>query len=192
MALKELCILGNPVLRKTAKVLTDKEILSQEIKDLREDLFDTMTESQGIGIAAPQIGISKQLALIYIAEGNSRYNIESSQPLLTIFNPVITVVDESPQYFWEGCLSVPGIRGYVQRPKKIKLTYLDEFAKARELIAEDFLSTVIQHELDHLFGTLFVDRVKDTKNLMFFSEYEKYYLASEGSQPSSPAENENA
>ena len=87
-----------------------------------------------------------------------------------IFNPKLEVLDETKQGFWEGCLSVPGLRGYVERPRKLKINYLNEKAEEKEVIVEDFLATVFQHELDHLFGFLYVDRLKSVKDLIFENE----------------------
>ena len=87
-----------------------------------------------------------------------------------IFNPKITVLDETEQGFWEGCLSVPGLRGFVERPRSIRVDYLDENAESMYIEIEDFLATVFQHELDHLIGKLYVDRMKDITTLMFEDE----------------------
>ena len=85
-------------------------------------------------------------------------------------NPKVSVVDKTEQGFWEGCLSVPGLRGFVERPRSIRVDFLDENAEPRTIEAEDFLATVFQHELDHLVGKLYVDRMKDIKTLMFEEE----------------------
>jgi peptide deformylase len=87
-----------------------------------------------------------------------------------IFNPKLEVIDDQKQGFWEGCLSVPGLRGYVERPRKLKINYFNEHADEKEVIVEDFLATVFQHELDHLFGYLYVDRLNSTKDLVFEEE----------------------
>jgi peptide deformylase len=121
-------------------------------------------------LAAPQIGISIQLAVIKLESDSERYdNLESSEEFV-VFNPKLEVIDEQKQGFWEGCLSVPGLRGYVERPRKLKIKYLNENGHAKEIIVEDFLATVFQHELDHLFGYLYVDRLNSTKDLVFEDE----------------------
>ena len=96
-------------------------------------------------------------------------DLEDSEEFV-IFNPKLEVLDETMQGFWEGCLSVPGLRGYVERPRKLRICYLDEKAEEREIFVEDFLATVFQHELDHLFGFLYVDRLSSIKNLIFENE----------------------
>ena len=101
---------------------------------------------------------------------SERYdNLENSEEFV-IFNPKLEVIDEQKQGFWEGCLSVPGLRGYVERPRKLKIKYLNENADEKEVVVEDFLATVFQHELDHLFGFLYVDRLNSTKDLVFEEE----------------------
>ena len=162
--------LGNPILRQTAKKLTKEEILSSEIQDLIPKMWDVMKNAGGIGLAAPQIGLSIQLAVIKLESDSERYdNLENSEEFV-IFNPKLEVIDEQKQGFWEGCLSVPGLRGYVERPRKLKINYLNENADEKEVIVEDFLATVFQHELDHLFGFLYVDRLNSTRDLVFEEE----------------------
>lgn len=166
--------MGHPTLRKVADQVSVSEIKSAEFKTLLQDMFDTMKAEGGIGIAAPQINVSKQVCLIELPQNSERYGTLSSSPLFTIINPVISYLTEDEQGFWEGCLSVPGLRGYVERPKKIKVQYLDENAQAQEIIAEDFLATVFQHELDHLFGKLYVDRIKDMTKLSYNEEFSQF------------------
>ena len=162
--------MGNPLLRLEAKPFTLEEILSEETEILLRDMWDSLEEAGGIGLAAPQIGISKQLAVIKLSEESDRYpDMETTEPYV-IFNPQITVLDKEVQGFWEGCLSVPGLRGYVERPRKVRIDYLDENADERTVEVEDFLATVFQHELDHLIGMLYVDRMEDVSTLMFEDE----------------------
>ena len=149
---------------------TIEEIKSPETKLLLEDMWDSLEVAGGIGLAAPQIGILKKLAVIKLSEESDRYpDMEDSEPYV-IFNPKVSVVDKTEQGFWEGCLSVPGLRGFVERPRSIRVDFLDENAEPRTIEAEDFLATVFQHELDHLVGKLYVDRMKDIKTLMFEEE----------------------
>ena len=133
-------------------------------------MWHSLAAAGGIGLAAPQIGISKQLAVIKLTEESDRYPDMEDSEAFTIFNPKITVLDKTEQGFWEGCLSVPGLRGFVERPRKIRVDFLDENAKPRSIEVEDFLATVFQHELDHLVGKLYVDRIKDITTLMFEDE----------------------
>ena len=166
----EILKLGNPILRQIARELTKDEILSSEIQGLIPKMWDVMKNAGGIGLAAPQIGISIQLAVIKLESDSERYdNLENSEEFV-IFNPKLEVIDEQKQGFWEGCLSVPGLRGYVERPRKLKIKYLNENAVEKEVVVEDFLATVFQHELDHLFGFLYVERLNSTKDLVFEEE----------------------
>ena len=162
--------MGNPILREVSKPLLKEEIVSDQSKDLVKKMWEVMEQAGGIGLAAPQIGVLKQLAVIRLDSNSERYeNIEDSEEFV-IFNPKLEVLDETKQGFWEGCLSVPGLRGYVERPRKLKINYLNEKAEEKEVIVEDFLATVFQHELDHLFGFLYVDRLKSVKDLIFENE----------------------
>ena len=170
MTVRKVIKMGNPLLREVAKEFTKDEILSGDMQDLITDMWDTMYAYDGIGLAAPQIGLSRQLAVIHLEEDSERYPELVESKKFIIFNPSISVLDETKQEFWEGCLSVPGLRGPVSRPRKIKGDYLDENAKENSIELEDFLATVFQHELDHLFGKLFVDRMEDISLLAYEEE----------------------
>ena len=170
MSVKEILKMGNPLLREVAEDFSVEEIKNSETQLLLKDMWHSLAAAGGIGLAAPQIGISKQLAVIKLTEESDRYpDMEDSEAFI-IFNPKITVLDKTEQGFWEGCLSVPGLRGFVERPRKIRVDFLDESAKPRSIEVEDFLATVFQHELDHLVGKLYVDRIKDITTLMFEDE----------------------
>ena len=165
--IKPIVAFGDPVLKAEAEEI-EKDF--PDLEKLINDMWETMYEADGVGLAAPQIGVSKQLAVIKLSEDSDRYpDMETTDPYV-IFNPEITVLDKELQGFWEGCLSVPGLRGYVERPRKVKIDYLDENAVERTIEVEDFLATVFQHELDHLIGMLYVDRMEDVSTLMFEDE----------------------
>jgi len=170
MTVRQIIKMGNPLLREVADEFTPEEIKSAETKILLEDMWDSLAAVGGIGLAAPQIGISKQLTVIKLSEESDRYPDMEDTEAFVIFNPKITVLDETEQGFWEGCLSVPGLRGFVERPRSIRVDYLDENAEPVFIEVEDFLATVFQHELDHLIGKLYVDRMKDITTLMFEDE----------------------
>lgn len=179
MAIRKVARMGHPVLRKVARELTAKEIQSAETKRLVQDMIETMHEYGGIGIAAPQVHESVQLAILEFEEDSERYPNMGKQPLLVVINPKIKVLDKKEQAFWEGCLSVPELRGLVHRPRKVQIDFLDMKGKSQKIVAEDFLATVFQHELDHLAGTLFVDRVRDLKKFAFIEEYQRYWARTE-------------
>lgn len=174
MTVKTIIRMGHPTLKKVAELITQEEFNSPSLQELLTDLYDTMKVEQGIGIAAPQINVSKQVALIELPENSERYGNLESTSLITIINPTITVIDPTPQGFWEGCLSVPGLKGYVERPRAIRVDYFDETGRAQSILAEDFLSTVFQHELDHLFGNLYVERMQDLTKFSYNEEYSEF------------------
>jgi peptide deformylase len=119
----------------------------------------------GIGIAAPQIGVDLKVAIIELPEEN-RYGQKVNLPFTVFINPIMTYLTDEKQGFWEGCLSLPGLRGYVERPSKVQVNYLDEKGNEKELLADGFLATVLQHELDHLEGVLYIDRITDRINFI--------------------------
>ena len=170
MSIREIVKMGNPVLREVAEDFSVEEIKSTETKDLLEDMWDSLEASGGIGLAAPQIGISKQLAIIKLSSESDRYPDMEDSETYVIFNPKISVIDDKEQGFWEGCLSIPGLRGYVERPRKIRVDFLDENAAQKSIEIENFLATVFQHEIDHLYGTLYVEKMKDITTLTFEDE----------------------
>ncbi|MBU6153547.1 MAG: peptide deformylase [Bdellovibrionales bacterium] len=173
MAIRKIARIGTPVLRKKVRELSPSEITSEETKKLLHDMFDTLEDYEGIGLAAPQIYESIALAIIHYPQ--------NEDPKI-VFNPKISVLDETLQGFWEGCLSVPELRGFVERPRKVRIDYLDETARAKSIVVEGFPATVFQHELDHLFGVLYIDRIKNVPGgtpLCFTEEYARYHLPEE-------------
>lgn len=176
MAILKVARLGHPVLRQACRDLSPEEIRSSEVRKLVSDMKETMVEYGGVGLAAPQVHEPVRLALIEFEQDNERYEVGQEQPLLVVFNTRVTVLDETPSGFWEGCLSVPGLRGYVERPSKVKIDYLDEQAEPQQLVAEGFLATVCQHELDHLDGVLYVDRIADPTRFAFNEEYARFHI----------------
>ncbi|MGE3973679.1 MAG: peptide deformylase [Bdellovibrionales bacterium] len=176
MAVRNILRMGHPVLRQKARELKKKEILSPAIQTLIKDMIETMHDADGVGIAAPQVGESLQLSVIEFGDDNPRYQDFGAQGLTVFINPVLTVVDKKEQSFWEGCLSVPDLRGLVHRPRKVKVTYLDEKGEKQELEAEGFLATVLQHEFDHLDGVLYIDRIQDPRDLSYIEEYKEFIM----------------
>ncbi len=171
--------MGNPTLRKIADSVDLSEIGSPKFLELIKDMYDTMKLEGGIGIAAPQINVSKQIALIELPANSERYGTLESSPLFVIINPKVTVRDSLHQGFWEGCLSVPGLRGFVERPRVVQIDYINEFGEQKQFIAEDFLATVFQHEIDHLIGKLYIDRMTDTTKLSYLDEFAEFNAAKE-------------
>ena len=182
MAVVPVLTIGNPLLRQVARDLTRDEILSEGFRSLLDDMVDTMHQEQGIGIAAPQIGQSVQAAIIEIDAESTRYPGQQPFDRRVIINPKISVVDAGEQGFWEGCLSVPGLRGFVERPRSVRVEYLDENAERRVIEVEGFLATVFQHELDHLQGVLYVDRIRDMTKLATLEDYARFWRDAAGDQ----------
>jgi peptide deformylase len=179
MAILKVAQMGHPILRKVAKKLTEKEIKSPGIQQLIDDMIETMREYNGVGLAAPQVHESLQIAVMEITEDNPRYPDEGAVPTTVFINPVITPLTDEEMGVWEGCLSVAGIRGLVYRPNHIRLEALDRKGKKISKEFHGFAAVAVQHETDHLFGKLFIDKIEDTKKLAFIDEFKKYHLGSE-------------
>lgn len=157
-------------------MLRREQLDGEPIRQLIADMVDTLHDYGGIGLAAPQIGEAMRLAIIEIPGGMTRYGELAAMELNVFINPVIEVLNPATAGYWEGCLSVPGIRGYVERPQHVRIRYLSELGEARELELRGFQATVFQHEFDHLDGKLFIDCIADRTLLAFEREYERYHL----------------
>lgn len=176
MAVRDIIRMGHPTLRTPARPLTEAEIGSAETRQLVDDMVDTLHAAGGIGLAAPQIDVPLRLAIIEIDAGSSRYGDIPALPLTVFVNPHIEVLNPATAGFWEGCLSVPGLRGFVERPQhvRVRARTLDNEPLTMEL--RGFLATVFQHEFDHLDGRLYIDRMTDPTRLMFDAEFERFVL----------------
>ena len=175
MPVRRILRMGHPHLREVAKPLPTKELGSAWFERLLIDLQDTLRDYGGVGLAAPQIDEPWRVALIEITSAPTRYGEMAAIPLTAFINPRIEVLAPQPVAgFWEGCLSVPGLRGYVERPQHIAVHYTSITGTAERLELRGFHATVFQHEFDHLDGTLYVDRVKDSSLLMFEEELAKH------------------
>jgi peptide deformylase len=171
--------MGHPTLREVARPLERDAIRSEPTRRLIADMVETLHDYGGIGLAAPQIGESVRLAIIEIPGGPSRYGELAPMPLTVFINPVIEVLDPATKGYWEGCLSVPGLRGFVERPQHMRVRYTSVEGEAKELELKGFYATVFQHEFDHLDGKLYVDRLTDTRLLVFEQEYERHHRTGE-------------
>jgi peptide deformylase len=176
MSVRRVTKIGDPILRLVARDLSRAEIFSRELRRLVEDMIDTMHAEDGIGIAAPQVGEPVQVAVVELEESSARYPGMGSLAVTVFINPRVSILDQAEQAYWEGCLSVPNLRGVVHRPRRVRVDYLALDASEQSLEAEGFLATVLQHELDHLQGVLFVDRVRDTRRLATVEEYQRHWL----------------
>jgi len=167
MAIREIIRMGHPTLRQVARPLLPEELQQPWLHQLLKDMQETLPAAGGIGLAAPQVNVGVRLALIEIDGGLSRYGEIEAMPLTVFINPEIEVLNPATAGYWEGCLSVPGLRGYVERPQHVSVRALDLQGKPFELELQGFLATVFQHEFDHLDGKLYVDRLKDSRLLVF-------------------------
>ena len=165
--------MGHPVLRQVAEPIPPDQITSPEVQQFIHDMIDTMYEYDGAGLAAPQVHVSEQIVVMEVAQ-NPRYPNAPAIPLTVYINPEITPLTEDMDEDWEGCLSVPGLRGRVPRYVKIRLRAYDRTGKRVDIVAEGFHARVIQHECDHLWGKLYIDRIRDTTSLTFMEEFMKY------------------
>jgi peptide deformylase len=164
-AIRKVTRLGHPVLRKTLRALTAKEIARPEIQRLIEEMAVTMVEYEGVGIAANQVGQDLSLFLMGLEKGSPRH--KDGIPLTVVFNPKVRFEGEPSELDWEGCLSVPGLRGRVPRYRKLELSGLDHKGRAFTRVYEDFPARVVQHETDHLNGMVYLDRMPDLRTLSF-------------------------
>lgn len=174
MAVRRIIRMGHPTLRQVAAPVDPAVLGEPTFKRLVEDMVDTLRDYGGVGLAAPQINESVRLAVLEIPGGPTRYGEVPSMPLTAFVNPEVQVLDDAPNGVWEGCLSVPGLRGYVERPGHIRVTALNLAGQRISLELKGFLATVFQHEFDHLDGKLYIDRMVDTAKLMFDEEYLRY------------------
>jgi peptide deformylase len=167
--------LGHPVLRKIAEPVPPEQITTPAVQQFIDDLIETMYEYDGAGLAAPQVHVSQQIVVMEVSQ-NPRYPHAPAIPLTVYVNPEITPLTEMMDEDWEGCLSVPGLRGRVPRYTKIRLRAYNRQGKRADFVAEGFHARVIQHECDHLQGKVYLDRMRDTSSLMFIEEFMKYGL----------------
>ena len=179
MSILKVAQMGHPILRKIAKKVPEKEIKSAVIQTLIDDMIETMREYDGVGLAAPQVHQSLQIAVMEIVGENPRYPDEDAVPTTVFINPVITPLTDKTMGVWEGCLSLRGIRGLVYRPDHIRLEALDRNGKKITSEYKGFPAVAVQHETDHLFGKLFIDRIEDFTKLAFIDEFRKYHLGDE-------------
>lgn len=170
---RDILKLGHPLLRRRSREISPSDILAEPLQRLILDMIDTMRANHGAGLAAPQVGEEIRLCVAEVGE-NPRYPEMSPIPLRVWINPTIEVIDPNPQIaMYEGCLSIPGLRGQVQRPGHIRVTSLNQNGETQIETYSGLAAAVVQHECDHLDGKLFIDRA-DLKTLCFLSEFEQF------------------
>lgn len=174
MSILKVAKMGHPVLRTKAKSLSPKEILLPENQLLIDNMVETMREYDGVGLAGPQVHESKRIFVVEVVE-NPDNPKRGETPLTVLINPVIKPLTNDKALGWEGCLSIPDMRGMVPRFTEIEVSALDREGKELNFKAKDFFAVVIQHENDHLDGILFLDRMQDFSTLTYLNEYSKYW-----------------
>ena len=185
MAIRKIAQLGEPVLRRRAEPVPTELVGSPRVQTLIDDMTETMRDADGAGIAAPQVYESLRICVIEVA-ANPRYPDFAPIPLVVLVNPVVESLvgdaarDEDAITMYEGCLSVNGIRGRVRRPRRVRVRALDRHGSPLDFTWEGVPAAIVQHETDHLDGTLFIDRA-DPRSLAFLREYERHVPPAERS-----------
>jgi peptide deformylase len=175
MSILKVARLGHPVLRKVTEHVPQPELQSLAMQKFIDDMIETMEEYEGVGLAADQVHESKQIAVLEVAD-NPRYPQKPRVPLTVLVNPKITPLSEEMEEDWEGCLSVPDLRGLVPRYKSIRVQAWDRSGNELDFVADDFHARVIQHEFDHLNGKVYLDRMRDFSTLTFLQEFARYWM----------------
>jgi peptide deformylase len=176
MSILKVARMGHPVLRAKARPLEKAEIRSAVVQQLIDDMLETMAEYHGVGLAAPQV---HEGVRIFVAALDTGDDDEEDGEAIAIINPEITIVGSDVVEDWEGCLSIPDIRGRVPRAREIKVRGFDRTGARLELNPHDFPARVIQHETDHLDGVLFFDRMTTLASMTFLDEYARYWRKTE-------------
>lgn len=170
--LLEVIELGNPILRQKAQLVQD--VSSDRIQRLVDNLMMTVKEANGVGIAAPQVAQSDRLFIV-ASRPNLRYPHAPTMEPTAMINPHMLAHSDETVKGWEGCLSIPGLRGEVPRYQAIEVAYTGRDGKQHKQALTDFVARIFQHELDHLDGIVFVDRVESTQDLITEREYQRLF-----------------
>jgi len=177
MAILKVARMGHPVLRAKALPIPPGEITSPVVQRLIDDMFETMQEYAGIGLAAPQIheGLRLFVAGVRKAPVPAELGDDDDMPFIALINPEVTLVGDSDVQGWEGCLSIPDVRGLVPRSSEVRVDAYDRQGRRITLGASGLPARVIQHETDHLDGVLFFDRMSSLTSLTYMDEYRRYW-----------------
>jgi peptide deformylase len=172
MSILKVARIAHPVLRSPAKPVRKEAFRDPLFQKLIDDMRETMYEYEGVGLAAPQVHEGLRLAVIEVPGSDERARAEV--PFMALVNPVVTPLGDERETGWEGCLSIPDLRGMVPRWRRLKLEALDRDGKRYSLEAQDFFARVVQHECDHLDGNVYLDRMPDMRSLTFIKEFEDH------------------
>ena len=174
MTILKVARLGHPVIRAPSAAVPKETITSTDIQRFIDDMIETMREYEGVGIAAPQVHVSKQIAVIEVT-GNRRYPGEGPIPLTVLINPRILNASKKQLEDWEGCLSVSDLRGRVPRAESLEVEAYNRKGEKVRIEARGFFARIIQHECDHLAGKVFLDRMPDLGSLTHLTEFMRYW-----------------
>jgi peptide deformylase len=172
MAILKVARLGHPVLRVAAEPLTRSQIRASDVQRLIDDMIETMHEYEGVGLAAPQVHVPLRVAVVEVPAAPQEGR--EALPLTIMLNPVVTLLSDERVLGWEGCLSLPDLRGLVPRAPQVRLSALDRQARPFSIEAQGFAARVVQHECDHLDGVVYIDRMNDLRTLSFIAEFERF------------------
>ncbi len=167
---------GNPILRQPTRSVSESELASLEVQHLIDDMVETMRTADGAGIAANQVGSNLRIAIAEVRD-NSRYPYKPPIPLTIFVNPVVTPVDDELVEINEGCLSVPDLRGNLNRHVHIRVQYLDRNGNRHDEVKRGLTAGTFQHECDHLDGKLFIDRVTDPTTFTTWDQFDQHHRA---------------
>jgi peptide deformylase len=171
MPVRPIVRLGHPSLRSPAQPLSHSQITSPEVQTLIDDMVDSMREARGVGLAASQVASDVQ---VFVYEAQSPPDRAEPIPLRVVINPMITPHSRELVYDWEGCLSIPDLRGLVPRHAEVRVQGLDREGRPLDYVVAGFEARIVQHEYDHLNGVVFLDRMRDLRSLAYTDEWERY------------------
>lgn len=187
MAILKIARMGHPLLARRADPVTNPS--DPEVRRLVADMIETMEDAQGAGLAAPQVHVPLRVVVFQAPSDRAEGKLSESErydhtaPLTVLINPAIEILDPAPDGGWEGCLSVPGLRGWVERPSHIRYAGYDTEGRRVVRVAKGFHARVVQHECDHLEGVLYPQRMKDMRKLLFESEIQYWLEKEEAEEP---------
>jgi peptide deformylase len=175
LSIREITDVGDPVLRQRAAEVDVEELRTAEVQQLIDDLVETRRAAGGAGLAAPQVSVGKRIAVIEV-DASTRYGYKPMVPLTVIVNPELEPVSDETLLINEACLSVPDLRGDVERMLEVRVSYLDRHGERRSSLARGLTAGTFQHEVDHLDGVLFLDRVTDPTSFTTWEQFERHHL----------------
>ncbi len=176
MTIRKIATIGHPVLRQRSREITREELASEATQRFIDDLIETMRDASGAGLAAPQVYEPIRIVAVEVKK-NARYPYKPDIPLTVLVNPVIEALTDETFDNYEGCLSVPNLRGVVARATEVRLRAWDRHGNDVDTVVRGLSAGTFQHECDHLDGAVFLDRVKDTHTLSTWTDFERFHMA---------------